>query len=566
MNDRRRLALLLLLLGLAAVDVTAQPVVATYTAVHNAIRVEWSIAGMPDATDCVLTLKDVAGGTVATVTSLSGGGLPTRTELVGGLSASTNYKLTINCGTPFEIINDQWVSTLASPGGSTTAVPIQLSAPATFTTSTRAKVLFGSTPALGSELQNTSCSTGCTISPSMNYGFQYFAIQRQTTANGVLGQVPTQGIVIGESVTSSLTSSASSAEPPIPRLATWESNMTTYGAVTCNNFVAQGVNFGTYYDGLESMERIRAYRLAAGDGDVSAWSTCSNTANSVYRSYVLTNNGAVPGYNHFTTGFRIHFARTAEADSKKANAYMAGYRLIDSIGNGAAYCGFSDYVSVSPKRQREIAYCTRSVLNYVAEGGVSQDAKRDLMVGNIVTYHLPGRIGTRTTAATFDVDSEAPGICANRYYVSPFMQAISAYTLIQYYEEVNPDPAIHESIRWTADWIWANAYMPDKKTFWYQNCKDTVAEPWPATVGGGPSLPTAAVDLNLLFVKLYIWLYRNGSSCGDTTYRDKADILFDEGVRLGNTFLGYDGKHFNQNYTWSFDYVAMRKLPAPTCS
>ena len=309
-----------------------------------------------------------------------------------------------------------------------------------------------------------------------------------------------------------------------------------------------------------------AAAAAAGDGDVSAWSTCSNTANSVYRSYVLTNNGAVPGYNHFTTGFRIHFARTAEADSKKANAYMAGYRLIDSIGNGAAYCGFSDYVSVSPKRQREIAYCTRSVLNYVAEGGVSQDAKRDLMVGNIVTYHLPGRIGTRTTAATFDVDSEAPGICANRYYVSPFMQAISAYTLIQYYEEVNPDPAIHESIRWTADWIWANAYMPDKKTFWYQNCKDTVAEPWPATVGGGPSLPRAAVDLNLLFVKLYIWLYRNGSSCGDTTYRDKADILFDEGVRLGNTFLGYDGKHFNQNYTWSFDYVAMRKLPAPTCS
>jgi hypothetical protein len=42
---------------------------------------------------------------------------------------------------------------------------------------------------------------------------------------------------------------------------------------------------------------------------------------------------------------------------------------------------------------------------------------------------------------------------------------------------------------------------------------------------------------------------------GDTTYRDRGDQVFAGGVT--RAYLN-NGKQFNQNYMWSFDYVKWR--------
>ena len=59
-------------------------------------------------------------------------------------------------------------------------------------------------------------------------------------------------------------------------------------------------------------------------------------------------------------------------------------------------------------------------------------------------------------------------------------------------------------------------------------------------------------DLNLLIAPAYAWLFKQ---TGTVTYRDKANALFAGGTKA---YLG-DGKHFNQNYRWSFKYVEWRK-------
>ena len=120
---------------------------------------------------------------------------------------------------------------------------------------------------------------------------------------------------------------------------------------------------------------------------------------------------------------------------------------------------------------------------------------------------------------------------------------------MQYYDQVGTDQTnILETVKWIADWLKANTVGSDGKSLWYENCRASSS-------GGAWVVKGGAADLNLLFVDIYEWLYRK--TC-DTSYRDFADLLFDEGVRLGSTFLGTDGKHFNQNYAQgSFDYVAM---------
>jgi hypothetical protein len=353
-------------------------------------------------------------------------------------------------------------------------------------------------------------------------------------------------------------------EPAIPRLSTWETNMTTYGAITCNNFVAQGVLFGTYYDGLFSMENIRAYRAAHGASasELATWDACSDTANAVYRDgYVLVNNGKVTGYNEFTHGMKVHRARTAEPESSKAVVYMAGFHLIDTIGQGAAYCSL-DFNNPSIALQREIAYCMRSVLDWAAMGGEPQAAKRATMLANM-KIQVAKRIGTRAnpTPTILPHPEVAGGYCppaspaGSNMYVAPFMLAIQAHSFMQYYEQVSPDADILETVRWIADFLRQEAYLPASKAFWYANCRVWGGATW------GPK--AAANDLSLMFVDIYQWLYLK--TC-DTSYRDFADGMFDEGVRLGPNFLGYDGKHFNQNYAQgSFDYVAMRQITSPSC-
>ncbi len=62
-----------------------------------------------------------------------------------------------------------------------------------------------------------------------------------------------------------------------------------------------------------------------------------------------------------------------------------------------------------------------------------------------------------------------------------------------------------------------------------------------------------AWELNMLIAPVYAWLYHQ---TGDATYRTRGDDVFRGGV-VGAWLDG--AKQFNQNYRWSFAYVAWRE-------
>jgi len=361
------------------------------------------------------------------------------------------------------------------------------------------------------------------------------------------------------------------AQPPIPNLATYKSKALSAGVTTCANFAAQNVNYGTYYDGAWSMEEI-AKQVVADGGNPASWYTCTDVANDVYRdAYVLANRGTVTGYNEFATGMRMHYQRTNENDSRKGIAYMAGWHLIDAIGNGAAYCGAggtTNFIHNNPTLIRESSYCLRTVLEAQLLGvTVTPATKRDGIKDMLISFLNAFVVAKTTRAPTVDPGGLYPPACYGKWYIQPFMQAIGAHSLIHYADQTSLDRTnIYNMVKTVADFFWDNVRVNGtQNVFFYQNCKTDGDDPtWDLAMPGGN--PASTVDLNMIFPSIYQWLYMTpGSACGNTVYRDRADALFGTAAGTGMGFVTIDGKHFNQNYTWSRDYVRLRSLPEPGC-
>jgi len=96
--------------------------------------------------------------------------------------------------------------------------------------------------------------------------------------------------------------------------------------------------------------------------------------------------------------------------------------------------------------------------------------------------------------------------------------------------------------------LWDNAWVVADQSFWYENWVSDPSIPFPAQRG--------APDLNLVIAPAFAWVYQQ---TGDLTYRDRGDAVFAGGVL--NAYLA-GGKQFDQNYSWSFDYVKWRGAAA----
>jgi hypothetical protein len=128
--------------------------------------------------------------------------------------------------------------------------------------------------------------------------------------------------------------------------------------------------------------------------------------------------------------------------------------------------------------------------------------------------------------------------------VQPFMVALSAEALIQYWD-ISRDPRIPPVLQMAADQIWAQSWDTSCNCFRYY---DDVA------LDGTYSL---SQDLNLLIAPLYGWLFQQTGFQG---YRDQGDQIFNSGV-VGAWLDG--GKQYSQNYRWSAKYIQWRVLGAP---
>lgn len=338
-------------------------------------------------------------------------------------------------------------------------------------------------------------------------------------------------------------------EPPIPQLALWEAQMLSYGDVWCDYLTTHtdAENEGqTYYDGIRVFHLIAAYT-----GDTSTWYPCVDKAIDAYRDFsVIPNNGALPGYWNFTTGLRMDWDARADATSKSSAILLS---------TNGIYCRDDQNMAnlATVNRSREVAYCTMSYINAEAMGEAHRD--RLSVTGDNNDYvdialdHLDQWFVTKDGTCGLECVDLVP-ICANRYYYQPFMVALTMNSLIKEYAR-SSDARIPPAIKTALDVMWVDAWSEANGAMWYQNCKDTPQDEWPATLGGGADALNYGKDLNLLLAPAYAWYYIQSA---DTGYRDKADALFASGVAAGSAFLGWSGKHFNQNYTFSFDYVTYR--------
>jgi hypothetical protein len=316
----------------------------------------------------------------------------------------------------------------------------------------------------------------------------------------------------------------------IPELSRWKTQMLSYGLKACQAQVAgttEDERLGsTYYDATRVYEQIADFTGQAG------WEDCAEKAKAIYRGYVLRNQGKVPGYWNFTSGFRMDWDRNGDALSKQAGILLS---------QNAAFC--SDFTpldyTASTHTSREVAYCVLSYVNAEALGQPRRTRLATLV--DQALGHIDKWFVSKTSRAPnpFTLVPQAAG----QYYVQPFMVGLTMQALIRYWDATH-DPRVQPAVKVALDWLWTHAWVSGDRAFWYENWTSDPSKAFPAKPG--------AADLNLLIAPAFAWMYQQ---TGDDTYRDRGDQVFAGGVR--GAWL--DGpKQFNQNYMWSFDYVKWR--------
>lgn len=292
-------------------------------------------------------------------------------------------------------------------------------------------------------------------------------------------------------------------------IAQWESRMVSGGRALCDELGrlenAEESLGHVYYDAQRVFLQIADYT-----GDQS-WEACAQRAEVIYRDrYVLPHRGAVPGYWNFTRGLAMDFVRSGDRASRSAVIFLAERAAFAADTTPLPWTAPAD-------RSREVAYAILSYLDAERVGAPRRARLQPLV--NQALGHIEQWFVTRTARL-----------------INPFMVGLTTEALIAYHEKTR-DARIPRAIALAMDWLWLHAWMPEKEAFWYESTNPTAAAP----------------DLNLLIAPAYAWLYRQ---TGSSVYRLRADRIFEGGVKFA--FLG-SGKHFNQNYRWSFDYVKWRR-------
>ncbi len=327
---------------------------------------------------------------------------------------------------------------------------------------------------------------------------------------------------------SNLSNRARSLIVPIPQLNQWETNITTYGTALCQtllnatNGADNATNYdtryrGIYYDG----ERIY-YQIADYTNNPTVWNSCADLAERFYRDRFLVNNGsAAQGWNIFPHGLYIDYLRTGDTVSRQYAIDLSYNAAFASAGTPLSW-------TADTQSSREVAY-------------------------NIESFLVSEELGELRRARLADFVNQALGhidqwfVSRTAIYVRPFMVGLTAEALIQYYEKTG-DQRIPPAIQTAMDWLWQNTWLPQSGSFMYTDRDAT-------NIDGSGDMGPAPV-LNLLIAPAYSWLYKH---TGDTKYRDQSDQIFAGGVNQASSFLSTtDGKFFNQNYRWSFDYIKWR--------
>ena len=313
-----------------------------------------------------------------------------------------------------------------------------------------------------------------------------------------------------------------------PELELFVSQMIQYGEKHCKDITSDTLTFdqklaATYYDSTWVYLNIKEYT------NDDKWLDCAKASANLYaNSYVLPNQGNIPGYWKFTRGLTgLHVRGLAETkDAVVAVARRGAYALPTT-----------PLADTQPSTMsREVAYLILTAL----------DAER-------LGEPLPAKYSAWVEQAYGHIDQWF--VSKTAPYVRPFMVSLTAQALIEHSERFSNDHLRVLSALQISERGMRVLWIPDKETFQYTDR---------ATDSGGTE---PAHDLNLLIAPVYAYLHSH--TINDTEYLRFADAIFRGGVR--NAYL-FNGKQFNQNYRWSFKYLQWRGLgsdrpvPSPSSS
>lgn len=341
--------------------------------------------------------------------------------------------------------------------------------------------------------------------------------------------------------------------------ADWEKNMVQFGHKwgrylnpTSGHDEADQLQ-ATYYDAAWVFYRISDYARQQ-----EPWYTYAARAIDVYRGGYLEKAGySVPGYWRFPHGL-------VEDVSRGGGTSGEAIRLIrdrPAFSNLYELRSDSGYYGNWEAMSREVAYviqaniaAERHGLDRVLDSGVP---RLEPLIGFVEVQLHEWR--------TQQFASPDGGRFA------PFMFGLTAHALIEFYEwevENGRDPNAMWPGRHWADivtaledvsaWAFRDAKVRSGRlageSMWvpsYKGSGGLGAFRYDDTASGSQEI---APDLNLLVAPVYAWLYK---STGNRDFRDMGDAVFSGGVR--NASVGWNGKIFNQNYRWSFDFIRWRE-------
>ncbi len=348
-----------------------------------------------------------------------------------------------------------------------------------------------------------------------------------------------------------LYSKSKSSLYPLPFKSLWESNMIKFGKKHCRFQDCCGYELNNwYYDGLRVFYNILDYTHD------SYWLECISfvRTNPDPKKYIDESNGeplksyrdhilsrisqgseTMWGWRVFTRGLTIDYQRTYDWISKQAALFLINKSAYVNHLRSHKYWDLVRSIT-----SREVAYVINAFLDGIKLNNPRNDELKVYV--NMALGHIDQWFN--------QPNSPLP-------YVQPFMFGLTAEALITYYEEYEKDPRIPIAIKQGLDWIWENMLFEETRSSW-ENYPTTskgysfllishppIGEKYKAPIGGTP-------DLNLLIAPAFAWYYY---LTGDEEYIKKGDLLFETAAK--GAWLE-KGKHFNQNYRWSFKYFEWR--------
>ena len=274
----------------------------------------------------------------------------------------------------------------------------------------------------------------------------------------------------------------------------------------------------TYYDAERVYLQIEKYTSDA------SWRECAALARTFYRDeLVLPKNGAVTGYWAFTKGLLLDYQLTGDQRSRQA--------IIDISINGAyAADSTSLWKTASAVSARDVGYAIMSYVN-AEKVGAHPRRRKELLIDQALDHIRQWANGSVLFSFAERQSSD---------YLKPFFAAITIQALIEA-NELKPDPRILPAIATILDPLWQRAWLPNAQAFYYESTKPTKGAP----------------DLNLMIAPAYAWMY---AKTGERKYLERGNQIFSSGVKHAY-LLGI--KQFNQNYSWSFDYIKWCQQIAP---